>query len=160
MVHSRLPITIALTAALVAMAGCATVSDEQQAATAAREASAAEAQRQAVVAHNAAMRTLVDAYEIGATTWRDVQRDFGPTWRETRISPVAGKLGMLSTMRTATRRFDDPSKSTSLVGRVVIGSWTGSRRATQAFVSFDRDPQLFDVLVTLDFVDNILVRKY
>jgi hypothetical protein len=143
-----------------AVAARETRATEQRIVKAAAEARAAEEQRQAIKTHNTAMNQKVLSYEVGKTTWNDVDRDFGPTWQETKINPIAGKIGMLSTVRTATQRFDDPSKSTPLVGRIVIGSWKGAKRQGQVFVNYDRDPALFDVLVTLDFVDNVLVEKY
>lgn len=179
-----IPICPVLLAAslMLALSGCSTVSEEDRAAAAAREAQAAEQRtaqlaeqreaqaaaearaaeelRQKIEAHNSAMRKKVAAYKIDKTTWRDVQRDFGPTWHETQISPKVGKIGMLSTVRTATQRFDEPSESTPLIGRIVIGSWKGTKRKGQVHANYARDPQLFDVLVTLDFVNNVLVEKY
>ena len=167
--HSVIVVSLVL-----ALIGCSTAPKEDPAAIAAREARAAEQrdakaaakaraaeeQRQAIKAHNTEMSKKVAAYEVGKTTWNEVQHDFRPTWQETKLDPKAGKIGMLSTVRTATQRFDKPSKSTPLVGRIVIGSWKGTKRRGQVFANYDRDQALFDVLVTLDFVRNVLVDKY
>ena len=106
------------------------------------------------------MSEKVATYEVGKTTWDVVQRDFSATWQETKLDPKPGKIGMLSTVRTQTEDLIDPSKSTPLVGRIVIGSWKGKKRQGQVFADYDRDPGLFDVLVTLVFVENVLVEKY
>lgn len=133
---------------------------EQRAAKAAAEARAAEEQRQAIRAHNTQMEGKIASYQIGKTSWKQVQSDFGLTYRDNLLNPTAGKVVMLSTVRTATQRFDDPSKSTPLVGRIVIGTWKGTRRKGQVLVNYDRHPEHFNVLVTLDFVNNMLVEKY
>ena len=158
----------------IALIGCASAPKEDPAAVAAREAKvaeeraaraaaearAAEEARQAIEAHNIEMAERVAAYEVGKTTWNQVQRDFGSTYHETVISPKVGKIAMLSTVRTRTEDLVDPSKSTPLVGRIVIGSWKGTKRPGQVLVAYDRDPGHFDVLMTLDFVENVLVEKY
>ena len=154
----------------LAWIGCATAAKEDPAAAAEREARAAEEreaearaaeeERQAIEAHNTKMSQKVATYEVGKTTWDVVQRDFSATWQETKLHPKPGKIGMLSTVRTRTDDLIDPSKSTPLVGRIVIGSWKGTKRQGQVFADYDRDPGLFDVLVTLDFVENVLVEKY
>lgn len=167
----HLVIVASLTLALI---GCSSVPKEDPAAVAAREARAAEEreakaaaearaaeeQRKAIEAHNIEMTERIAAYEVGKTTWSQVQQDFGSTYRETLFNPEAGKIGMLSTIRTRRDDLVDPSKSTPLVGRIVIGSWKGTKRPGQVLVGYDRDPGHFDVLVTLDFVENVLVEKY
>lgn len=130
---------------------------EQRAAKAAEESRAAEAQQKAIDAHNARMKNIIASYEVGKTTWQQVQHDLGGTYQV--INPTAGKIAMLSSTRTASQHFVDPSKSTPLIGRMVIGTWKGTKRNGQVFATFDRDPEHFDVLITLDFVNNVLVEK-
>ena len=126
----------------------------------AAEARAAEKQRQAIQLHNTKMERKLSDYTIQKTTWSQVHDDFAMTYREMILNPSPGKIAMLSSVRTATQRFDDPSKSTPLVGRIVIGTWKGTKRKGQVLVSYDRHPEHYDVLLTLDFVNNVLVEKY
>ena len=126
----------------------------------AAEARAAEKQRQAIRLHNTKMERKLSGYEIQKTTWNQVHDDFAMTYRQMILNPVPGKIAMLSSVRTATQRFDDPSKSTPLVGRIVIGTWKGTKRKGQVLVSYDRHPEHYDVMITLEFVNNVLVKKY
>ena len=154
-----------------ALAGCSSPPKQEDPAVAAArearvaeqraaEAQAAEEQRKAIQLHNTKMERRLSSYEIQKTTWNQVQDDFGMTYRQMVLNPTPGKIAMLSTVRTATQRFDDPSKSTPLVGRIVIGVWKGTKRKGQVLVSYDRHPEHYDVLLTLDFVNNVLVEKY
>lgn len=153
------------------LAGCSSPpKQEDPAVTAAREARAAEQraaaaraaekERQAIQLHNTKMERKLSGYELQKTTWNQVHDDFAMTYRQMVLNPIPGKIAMLSSVRTATQRFDDPSKSTPLVGRIVIGTWKGTKRKGQVLVSYDRHPEHYDVLRTLDFVNNILVKKY
>ena len=117
-------------------------------------------ERQRIEAHNEAMREKIAAYSIGETSWKQVMNDMDAGWREYwKTGGIPHKIMMLSSIRGAKLKTTKALKAAGpITGHIVIGSWTGEK--PRAFIAnYDREPRLFDVYTTLEFVNNVLSAK-